>query len=70
MFLPYSPHQNVQRTMSFADEHHTKSKWKCMEELINTYDVEKRLNVYNLLWKYKGYQTNIEVAKGKRKALA
>ena len=56
--------------MSFLDENQIRSKWKAMEELINTYDEDKRLNVYNLLWKYKGYQTNVEMAKVKRKVLA
>ena len=54
--------------MRFVEENQ-KSKWKAMEELINTYDEDKRLNVYNLLWKYKGYQTSLDLAKVKRKAL-
>ena len=54
--------------MRFVEENQ-KTKWKAMEELINTYDEDKRLNVYNLLWKYKGYQTSLEMAKVKRKTL-
>lgn len=67
-YLPYNPKQNVSRYMQFDDECclediNTESpqvpinkNWEAMHDFLYNFEEEKKMNLYNLLWKYKSYE--------------
>ena len=64
-YLPYNPKQNVSRHMKFDDcdeEEHLhktqpkKNHWEAMHDFLYSFEEDKKISLYSLLWKYKSYE--------------
>jgi hypothetical protein len=52
-----------------GDEESEANPWAIVEGLVNTTEKEKKLHVYETLWKYKGYQLKLDkITSGARKS--